>query len=170
MLCPKCFFECGFVYLVAFRTNVFYIIEVVPADQYAPGNSHQHPDDERPPNAFDDPENDERLLQCRDQYPGQDHHPVHLFQFFLAFHYDKYMTKRNKQYLTQGDFLIWNKKTESPGRVYPWKAHAERDVKSPANRNVCITLRIIQQSCILRNRRHFLQYNPKQVNRVHFGR
>ena len=92
MICPKSLFERGFEHLVTFRTNVFYMPEVVPADDNPPGNSHQHPDGERPPYAFDDPENDGKPLQRCDRRSGQDHHPPHFFQFFLALHYDSYVT------------------------------------------------------------------------------
>ncbi len=47
---------------MAFRADVFYMIEIIPADQDRPGNRHQYPDDERPPDALDDPENDGKPL------------------------------------------------------------------------------------------------------------
>ena len=92
VICPKCLFKCGFEHLMTFRADVFYMIKVIPADQYPPGNSRQYPDGKRPPNTFDDPENDGKPLQRRDRDSGQDHHPAHLLQFFLAFHYESYVT------------------------------------------------------------------------------
>ena len=60
MICPEGFFQSGFEYLVAFRADVFYMIEVVTADHCTPDSSHQYPDDERPPYAFDNPEDDRK--------------------------------------------------------------------------------------------------------------
>ena len=92
MIRPEHFFECGFKHLVALRTDVFYMVKVVPADQYAPGNSHERPDDEWPPNTFDNPENDGKPLKRRDRDSGQKHHPAHFFQIFLSFHNYGYVT------------------------------------------------------------------------------
>ena len=55
MIRPKCLFKSGFEYHVAFRADVFNMIEVVAADYCSPGNSRQHPYDKGPPYAFDDP-------------------------------------------------------------------------------------------------------------------
>ena len=55
---PEGFLQRWFEYLVAFRADVFYMIIVETADHRPPDSSDRHPDDEWPPYAFDDPEND----------------------------------------------------------------------------------------------------------------
>lgn len=94
MICPEGFLQSGFKYLMAFRTDVFHMCEIVSADQNPPGDRHQEPDNERPPDTFDDPEDDGKPLQRRDRKPGQEHHQMQFLQFFLAFHNDGYVTDR----------------------------------------------------------------------------
>ena len=94
MICPEGFLQCGFKYLMAFRTDVFHMYEIVSADQDPPRDRHQEPDNERPPDTFDDPEDDGKTLQRREREPGQEHHQMQFLQFFLAFHNDGYVTDR----------------------------------------------------------------------------
>ena len=79
MIRPKGLFQCRLKQLVTFRADVFHLSEIIPANNYSPGNSHQHPKYKWPPYAFDNPENDGKALQCRNWDSGQDHHPAHSF-------------------------------------------------------------------------------------------
>ena len=65
MLCPKGLFHGWFEYLMAFRTNVFYTIEIIPDYKRSPQGGNYHPDYKWPPYAFDNPEyNSEALKHC----------------------------------------------------------------------------------------------------------
>ena len=49
MICPEGFLQGWLEYLMAFRTDVFYIPEIIPAYDYSPYGSNDCPDNKWPP-------------------------------------------------------------------------------------------------------------------------
>ena len=83
MIRPKGFLHCWLKYLMTFRTDIFYVFEIIPTDYCSPQCSHNHPNDKRPPYASDNPEYNRKPLQCCDGNPRKKHRPTHFFNFFL---------------------------------------------------------------------------------------